>query len=75
MPNERTEHCGLAGPFTLIESRDGRRMAYVEVQRDSSLHTDRSAVREIEEQYGILRAQALAPRESLTIVEKLRGER
>ncbi len=75
MPNERTEHCGLAGPFTLIESRDGRRMAYVEVQRDSSLHTDRSAVREIEEQYGILRAQALTPRESLTFVEKLLGER
>ncbi|MFE7751629.1 helix-turn-helix domain-containing protein [Streptomyces sp. NPDC057428] len=75
MPNERKEHCGLAGPFTLIENRDGRRMAYVEVQRDSHLHSDRSAVREIEEQYGILRAQALTPHESLAFVEKLLGER
>ncbi|WP_181801282.1 helix-turn-helix domain-containing protein [Streptomyces shenzhenensis] len=75
MPNDRTEHCGLAGPFTLIEDRDGRRMAYVEVQRDSRLHTDRSAVREIEEQYGILRAQALTPHESLAFVEELLGEK
>ncbi|MGW2349727.1 helix-turn-helix domain-containing protein [Actinacidiphila glaucinigra] len=75
MPTARAEHCGLAGPFTLIENLDGRRMAYVEVQRDSRLYTDRSAVRDIEEQYGILRAQALTPRESLVSVEKLLGER
>ncbi|OEU91786.1 DNA-binding protein [Streptomyces abyssalis] len=73
MPTDRSEHCGLAGPFTLIENRDGRRMAYVEVQRDSRLHTDRTAVREIEEQYGILRAQALTPGESLAFVEELLG--
>lgn len=59
----------------MIEDRDGRRMAYVEVQRDSRLHTDRSAVREIEEQYGILRAQALTPHESLAFVEELLGEK
>jgi transcriptional regulator with XRE-family HTH domain len=75
MPNERMEHCGLAGPFTLIENRDGRRMAYVEVQRDSRLYTGRSTVRDIEEQYGILRAQALTPRESLVCVERMLGER
>jgi transcriptional regulator with XRE-family HTH domain len=75
MPNGCEEHCGLAGPFTLIETHDGRRIAYVEVQRDSRLYTERVAVREIEEQYGILRAQALTPRESLDFVEKLLGER
>ncbi|MFD3494925.1 helix-turn-helix domain-containing protein [Streptomyces sp. NPDC058690] len=75
MPNDREEHCGLAGPFTLIETRNGQRFAYVEVQRDSRLYTERATVREIEGQYGILRAQALTPRESLTFVEKLLGER
>ncbi|WP_051782505.1 MULTISPECIES: helix-turn-helix domain-containing protein [unclassified Streptomyces] len=74
MPIEREEHCGLAGPFTLMETRDGRRIAYVEVQKESRLYTERVAVREIEEQYGILRAQALTPRESLALVEKLLGE-
>ncbi|MCD2463540.1 helix-turn-helix domain-containing protein [Streptomyces sp. MBT42] len=74
MPTEREEHAGLAGPFTLIETKDGRRIAYVEVLKDSRLYTERKAVREVEEQYGLLRAQALTPRESLTVVEKLLGE-
>ncbi|MET9882692.1 helix-turn-helix transcriptional regulator [Streptomyces sp. NPDC006430] len=75
MPNEREEHSGLAGPFTLIETSEGRRIAYVEVQKHSRLYTDRATVREMEAQYGILRAQALTPRESLAFIEKLLGER
>ncbi|GAA3377825.1 helix-turn-helix transcriptional regulator [Streptomyces sannanensis] len=75
MPIERDEHAGLAGPFTLIEAKEGRRIAYVEAQQDSCLYTARKPVREIEEQYGLLRAQALTPRESLALVEKLLGER
>ncbi|MGW3263972.1 helix-turn-helix domain-containing protein [Streptomyces sp. NPDC001056] len=75
MPTDVQEHCGLAGPFTLIENRDGRRMAYVEVQRTSRLYTERAEVRDAEEQYGILRAQALTPRESLAFVEGLLGEK
>lgn len=74
LPTELEEHAGLEGPFTLIETRDGRRIAYVEGHKDSRLHTERTAVRELEEQYGILRAQALTPRASLTFVEKLLGD-
>lgn len=74
MPTDRHGHCGLAGPFTLIEKGDGRRMAYVEVQRDSRLHTERGVVRDIEEQYGIIRAQALTPSESLDFVKGLLEE-
>jgi transcriptional regulator with XRE-family HTH domain len=75
MPTEREEHAGLEGPFTLMETKDGRRIAYVEAYKDSRLYTERKTVRELEEQYGILRAQALTPRESLILVEKLLGER
>jgi transcriptional regulator with XRE-family HTH domain len=75
MPTKREEHAGLAGPFTLIETTEGRRIAYVEVHKLSRLYTERRAVREIEEQYGLLRAQALTPRESLALIEKLLGER
>ncbi|MER0447224.1 helix-turn-helix transcriptional regulator [Streptomyces sp. Edi4] len=74
MPNNREEHAALSGPFTLIETVKGRRIAYVEAHRHSRLFTDRKTVRELEEQYGILRAQALSPRESLALVEKLLGE-
>ncbi len=74
MPTDLEEHAGLEGPFTLIETHDGRRIAYVEGYKDSRLHTERRAVRELEEQYGILRAQALTPRASLAFFEKLLGE-
>ncbi|MFI9647884.1 helix-turn-helix domain-containing protein [Streptomyces sp. NPDC052040] len=74
MPNHREEHAALAGPFTLIETEEGRRIAYAEVHAYSRLFSDRRTVRELEEQYGLLRAQALTPRESLAYVEKLLGE-
>lgn len=74
MPLSCGEHAGLAGPFTLMETKDGRRIAYTEVQSDSRLHTERSRVRELEGTYGLLRAQALTPTESLALIEKLLGE-
>ncbi|MFB7458838.1 helix-turn-helix domain-containing protein [Streptomyces sp. NPDC056188] len=74
MPLQREDHAGLAGPFTLIETITGRRIAYAEVQKSSYLYTERSPVRELEAQYGIIRAQALTPRESMAYVEGLLGE-
>ncbi|MFE1909588.1 helix-turn-helix domain-containing protein [Streptomyces gardneri] len=75
MPLWREEHAGLAGPFTLIEDREERRISYAEVQGDSRVHTERGKVRELEAAYGILRAQALTPEESLALIEKLLGEK
>lgn len=74
MPLRREDHAGLAGPFTLIETRSGQRIAYAEVQKSSSLYTDRTPVRDLEAQYGIIRAQALTPGESMAFVEELLGE-
>jgi hypothetical protein len=74
MPLDREENAGMAGPFTLIETDEGRRIAYVEVQNASRVHSDREPVRALEAKYGTLRAQALTPRESLAYVEKLLGE-
>ncbi|MFF2729690.1 helix-turn-helix domain-containing protein [Streptomyces sp. NPDC058008] len=74
MPTRREEHAGMAGPFTLIETKEERRIAYVEAHKDSRLYTERRSVREFEEQYGVLRAQALTPRESLALIETFLGE-
>ncbi|MEU1019757.1 helix-turn-helix transcriptional regulator [Streptomyces sp. NPDC005898] len=74
MPDDREEHAALSGPFTLIETVKGRRIAYAEVHKYSRLFTDRPTVRELEDQYSLLRAQALSPRESLALVEELLGE-
>ncbi|MFP8885465.1 helix-turn-helix domain-containing protein [Streptomyces mangrovi] len=74
MPTNCEEHVGLAGPFTLIETSEGRRIAYAEVQKSGTLYTERKSVRELEVQYGIIRAQALTPSESMAFVERLLGE-
>ncbi|KIE25824.1 DNA-binding protein [Streptomyces sp. MUSC 125] len=75
MPLSRQENAGLAGPFTLMEMKDGRRIAYAEVQGDSRVHTERQRVRELERTYGTLRAQAHTPAESRALIEELLGER
>lgn len=74
MPTERAEHAGVAGPFTLILTRGRRRMAYTEVQSNSTLYTEPAKVQGFESTYGVLRAQAMTPRESLAWIEKLLGE-
>jgi transcriptional regulator with XRE-family HTH domain len=71
MPINREEHAGLSGPFKLIETSEGRRIAYAEVQKSSTLYTERTSVRELEAKYGIIRAQALTPSESMAFVERL----
>ncbi|MEV6260935.1 helix-turn-helix transcriptional regulator [Streptomyces sp. NPDC051784] len=74
MPTSRDEHAGLSGPFTLILSRNQRRMGYVEAQSHGIVHTDPVKVQALESTYGVLRAQALTPKESLSWVEKHLGE-
>jgi transcriptional regulator with XRE-family HTH domain len=74
MPNDRDEHAGLCGPFTLILTKSRRRMGYVEAQSQSVIHSEAAKVQGFEATYGVLRAQALTPKESLAWVEKIWGE-
>jgi transcriptional regulator with XRE-family HTH domain len=74
MPTGREDHAGLGGPFNLIDTAEGRRIAYTEVQDDSRLYTGAGKIRELEARYGILRSQALTPCESLAFIEELLGE-
>ncbi|MFC5954365.1 helix-turn-helix domain-containing protein [Streptomyces pratens] len=74
MPMGRDEHAGLGGAFTLIHLENERRIGYMEVQEASILYTAPKKVSPLEATYGVLRAQALTPRESLAFIEKLLGE-
>ncbi|MEV0779111.1 helix-turn-helix transcriptional regulator [Streptomyces sp. NPDC050428] len=74
MPTDRADHAGLGGPFTLIDTAKGQRIAYTEVQDDSRLYTGVRKIRELEARYGILRSQALTPSESSALIEELMGE-
>ncbi|MFK0285350.1 helix-turn-helix domain-containing protein [Streptomyces sp. NPDC090499] len=73
MPIGREDHAALGGPFTLIDTDKGHRIAYAEIQDDSRLYTDISYVRTLEARYGILRSQALTPSESSALIEQLMG--
>ncbi|MFD5966776.1 helix-turn-helix domain-containing protein [Streptomyces sp. NPDC060311] len=74
MPNDQEDNAGVDGPFTLITPKKGEQIAYLEVQGRSILVTERDEVRSISARYGIIRSQALTPRESLGFVEKVLGD-
>ncbi|GHF98217.1 Scr1 family TA system antitoxin-like transcriptional regulator [Streptomyces filamentosus] len=74
MPNERTEHPALEGQFTLLTLKGKREVAYAEGYGTARLFTELEEARTYAERYGIMRAQALTPPESLEHLKQLLGE-
>ncbi|MEU4351678.1 helix-turn-helix transcriptional regulator [Streptomyces sp. NPDC023838] len=74
MPTDREDCPGIDGPFNLLTTKKGRQVAYTEIQGHPRLITDPEEVRVIITRYGIIRAQALTPRESLALIEKMLGD-
>ncbi|MFF4149125.1 helix-turn-helix domain-containing protein [Streptomyces sp. NPDC001651] len=74
MPMERDDNAGVDGPFTVLVRKDNEQFVYTEVQGHSHLQTDRDETRQAAARYGIIRSQALSPRETLGFIEKLLGE-
>ncbi|SBT91692.1 Helix-turn-helix domain-containing protein [Streptomyces sp. DI166] len=74
MPTDRTQHSCLGGPFTLLIPKGQEQVAYMEIQGYPRLVVDREEVRLLAARYGIIRAQALRPDESLELIEKVLGE-
>ncbi|MEV0257641.1 helix-turn-helix transcriptional regulator [Streptomyces sp. NPDC050732] len=74
MPTDRPEHPALDGTFTLMTPKGRNQVAYTESYSHPRLITDPEEVRIFSERYGIIRAQALTPHESLALIEKMLGE-
>ncbi|MGJ0155447.1 helix-turn-helix domain-containing protein [Streptomyces sp. CH8.1] len=74
MPTLVEEHAGLAGSLTVMRLRDGTTVGHNEVQLVSRLITEPKEVQILDMRYGMIRAQALTPRASLTFIEKVLGE-
>lgn len=75
MPFSRGEHAAMGGSFTLLTPKGRQQVAYTESYGHPHLITDHEQVRIYAERYGIIRAQALTPDESLALIEKTLGER
>ncbi|MGW0330314.1 helix-turn-helix domain-containing protein [Streptomyces sp. NPDC003011] len=74
MPTDREDHAGMAGSIRLLKLPDGKTFGHTEAQLHSRLISDPREVRILEMRYGMIRAQALTPRESLAFIEKVMGE-
>ncbi|MFD2689454.1 helix-turn-helix domain-containing protein [Streptomyces phyllanthi] len=74
MPLDREDNAGVDGPFIVLHRDGGDQVAYLEAQGRSTIVSERTEVRGIVSRYGIIRAQALTPRESLAFIEKSLGE-
>ncbi|MFF2502082.1 helix-turn-helix domain-containing protein [Streptomyces sp. NPDC058067] len=74
MPMDREDNAGIDGPYTVVTRKGGEQFVYGEVQGRSHLLTDRDETSLAAARYGIIRSQALTPRESLGYIEKLLGE-
>ncbi|KUO13462.1 DNA-binding protein [Streptomyces sp. DSM 15324] len=74
MPTECEDNAGVNGSFTVVTRKDGKKFLYAEAQGMSALQTDPEQVTLAGARYGIIRSQALSPRESSQFIEKLLGE-
>ncbi|MFF2779103.1 helix-turn-helix domain-containing protein [Streptomyces sp. NPDC058052] len=74
VPLEAEFHGCLDGSVQLLETPDGRRLGYSEGQQNGRLITDPKEVRLLHQRYDTLRSQALHPKESRGLLERLRGE-
>ncbi|MFG3550167.1 helix-turn-helix domain-containing protein [Streptomyces sp. NPDC047725] len=74
MPTDREDHAGMGGPIRLLKLGDGKTIAHEEGQTSNRVISDPREAQPLETRYGIIRAQALPPRESLAFIEKILGE-
>ncbi|WP_416972868.1 helix-turn-helix domain-containing protein [Streptomyces sp. 4F14] len=74
MPLESEFHACLDGPLRLLENPTRRRLAYSEGQKNGRLISEPKEVSPLYQRYDTLRSQALNPKESRGLLERLRGE-
>ncbi|CAM5409590.1 helix-turn-helix domain-containing protein [Streptomyces pilosus] len=74
MPLERYEHAGVDGGIEVLKFEDGSAVGRSPAVANGRPVSDLRQLRILELRYGIIRAQALTPRESTAFIEQLLGE-
>ncbi|MFF4229069.1 Scr1 family TA system antitoxin-like transcriptional regulator [Streptomyces sp. NPDC001820] len=67
------EHAGDRGGMNLVETPEHDRLIFLEIQGESLLIKEPGKVSTLTQRYARIRAQALDPRESLGLIERLAG--
>ncbi|MFF0724671.1 helix-turn-helix domain-containing protein [Streptomyces sp. NPDC004134] len=74
MPLARDAHPGLGGPMQLLETADNQWFAYNEGQESGQLISDPKVVSVLQRRYARMCAQALNPEDSLSLLQRIRGD-
>ncbi|MGW5611406.1 helix-turn-helix domain-containing protein [Streptomyces sp. NPDC003753] len=74
LPLDSEENSGLGGPFRLLKLKDGATVGLSEAPLTNRVFCNPKETTVLDMRYGIIRAQALTPRESLAFIEKVLGE-
>ncbi|GHH30789.1 helix-turn-helix domain-containing protein [Streptomyces lanatus] len=74
MPMDRWDHPGTGGRIQLLKFGDGTAVGRMDDEFGGRPVSEPKQLRILELRYGIIRAEALAARESLTFIERLLGE-
>ncbi|MYY83074.1 helix-turn-helix domain-containing protein [Streptomyces sp. SID335] len=74
MPTETREHAGLQGTTYLLSTAEGRNFAYDDGQISGRLISNPLEVNQLIDRFGALRAQALTPRASAELIERMAGQ-
>ncbi|MEY7978407.1 helix-turn-helix domain-containing protein [Streptomyces pilosus] len=74
MPMDHEEHAGLAGGIEVLKFEDGSMVGRSPAVANGRPVSEPKQLRILELRYGIIRAQALTPRETASFIEQLLGE-
>ncbi|MCF4135894.1 helix-turn-helix domain-containing protein [Streptomyces sp. Tue 6430] len=73
MPANSEHHACMAGPIQLLETPEGSWRGYSEGQENGRLIADPKQVSRLHMRYARLRSQALPPKDSVGLLERIRG--
>ncbi|MER6102590.1 helix-turn-helix transcriptional regulator [Streptomyces sp. NPDC001832] len=74
MPTHREAHPGMDGDIDVLKFKDGSAVGRSHGAFGGRRVTDAKQLRILELRYGIIRAEALTPRETLALIERVLGE-
>jgi hypothetical protein len=74
MPTDRWDHPGTGGKIQVLKFSDGSGVGRTDGVHGGRPVSDPRQLRVLELRYGIIRAEALTPRESLAFIEQALGE-
>ncbi|MDQ1070876.1 transcriptional regulator with XRE-family HTH domain [Streptomyces canus] len=74
MLTEQENHAGLDGPMQLLETAETQWFAYCEGQRAGLLISDPKEVSVLQRRYARMRSQALTLKDSVSLLQRMRGD-